>query len=127
MEVYEASISVKALGKRSIVNWKAHIEGDVQRLNDICEGTKQIFKQGLKSLLEVEPEVESTVSPKTEPAKIQKKIILSKPKIGISVSPLGVSQSEVICIFLHGIGGNRGNWDSKLKALGYVVPCVSID
>ena len=73
VEVYEASISVKALGKRSIVNWKAHIEGDVQRLNDICEGTKQIFKQGLKSLLEVEPEVESTVSPKTEPAKIQKK------------------------------------------------------
>ena len=127
VEVYEASISVKALGKRSIVNWKAHIEGDVQRLNDICEGTKQIFKQGLKSLLEVEPEVESTVSPKTEPAKIQKKIILSKPKIGISVSPSGVSQSEVICIFLHGIGGNRRNWDSQLKALGFVVPCVSID
>jgi len=127
VEYYEAVVSVKSVGKKSVVNWCAYIKGDRKSVPDICIGTKKIFKQGLDALLGIKLEIETKILSENEALDVQSRIISHQPKLGISISPPGISQSEVICIFLHGIGGNRSNWVPQLKALGHAVPCVSID
>ena len=127
IEFYRASVSVRSIGKNSVVSWRANISGEDSRLDEICSGTKEIFMQGLGALEDLQPVMDKEYLVNEDKLDFEDRQISDKPKLAISVYPYGVMQSNIICIFLHGIGGNRSNWVSQIKMLGKVLPCVSLD
>ena len=107
--------------------WQAEIDATPARVDDIAAGTKTIFKAGLAALatLEVTPSTPK-MSP-FAPVKIGFRRIGLSPSLAMNVAPADVEQAETLCIFLHGIGGHRSNWDAQMSAMGAHVPCVALD
>lgn len=109
----------------SRVFWRADISAARDNLSTISDGTKYIFTQGLKSLEEVKP---SNPSPKrTEPpAKLIRQTVGGTPRLSMLMSD-ALQDSDTAIIFLHGIGGNAGNWSKQLREFGRRFKVAALD
>lgn len=124
---YTAHFDVADSGDGSILTWSAEIEADQPRLKEIATGTKIIFDAGL-AFLSTQDQAAPVASPELpSPTMVQQSKLIQDPSLGISVAPAGLAQTETLCIYLHGIGGQRSNWQPQLAALGSVVPSVALD
>ncbi len=124
---YNARLQVADNGQGTTLCWQAEIEAVPERLEAITAGTKTVFDAGLEALCKqkhMEP-VPEPIFP--EPATIQSRKLGKSPELALDVSPAGLAEAEILCVYLHGIGGQRSNWDPQLAALGSVVPSVALD
>ncbi len=109
---YTAALVVEPTANGCIVIWAAEIEASPERAEHIATGTEAIFQMGLDTL--------NTLV--TEQQLIETIILPDWPKLALDVA----GQGE-LCLFLHGIGGNRTNWQGQLKALGPICQSVALD
>ena len=123
---YSAKVTVTPNGIGSTITWQASIDAKPDAAKAIASGTKAVFESGFTAL---ETPVMKNAPKQMDlpPAKTKSITLGSNPQLALTVSPYNLENTETICIFLHGIGGNRDNWDSQLEALGNQIPMVSLD
>ena len=112
---YSAEVRVAAGSKgKSVILWWAQIEASATRAFEIASGTKTILEKGLETLSE-------KFSGKSKPVS-SNFIIDNGQKLALTT----VGDGE-LCLFLHGIGGNRANWSRQLLEVSSFCRAVSMD
>lgn len=108
----------------SLVTMSAEIDATAKRAAEIAAGTKLVFDCGLAAL----PALTKAAPPApiTDPGPVpaQSITIDDLPKLALSVTP---DRTGPLCLFLHGIGGNRGNWDRQLGHAGAITRAAAMD
>jgi len=123
---YKARLKITASDQGSTLTWNANITASAARAPQIADGTRAIFEAGLETL--VKPTGVTAQAP--EPlgkSDIVHMTLGDTPRLGLSVAPEGLSKADTICLFLHGIGGNRRNWDDQVATLAGIMPTVALD
>jgi pimeloyl-ACP methyl ester carboxylesterase/AcrR family transcriptional regulator len=123
---YHARLKITGANGGSTLTWHADIEAAPARALEIAQGTKLVFDAGIAALAATGPQ-----KPKPKAAQVScttsTRILGDTPKLALTVAPEGLGQVKTLCLFLHGIGGNRTNWDAQLSALGLIMPMAALD
>jgi pimeloyl-ACP methyl ester carboxylesterase len=108
----------------SIVTMSAEIDALAARAGAIAGGTAAIFEIGLTSLSDTlgGPDVAPIQS--LAPVSFEPLVIDTLPQLALSVTP---QREGPLCLFLHGIGGNRHNWDRQLEVAGAQTRAAALD
>ncbi|MFM7443937.1 MAG: alpha/beta fold hydrolase, partial [Tabrizicola sp.] len=105
--------------------WTATVRAPAGRLGAICNGTRAVFEAGISALAQLSMPVKATVPEPKPPVAVESVIFDELPRLALSVTPdLGDGR---LCLFLHGIGGGRSNWDAQLRAVGGVMRAAALD
>ena len=136
-EAYDARLTLtEAADGGTAVLWSATISAEATRLGPICEGTRAVYQAGIAALAgevlarEKERELEGkkfhpmqqfTVLPKLPLTTV---ILDDLLRLALTVTP---PKPGPLCLFLHGIGGARGNWDGQLAAVAPVMRAAALD
>lgn len=131
-ERYQAEIRVTPSDKGgSRIEWRADITAPEGRAAAIAAGTKAIFEMGIEALAGPLPsEPAEVLSPAVrdgaEPAPLETMILDGSPRLALTVTP-GMERQGPLVLFLHGIGGGRGNWEDQLRAVAPLCRAASLD
>ncbi|AZO48721.1 MAG: alpha/beta fold hydrolase [Mesorhizobium sp.] len=109
----------------STLRWSARVEAASPRLQAICEGTKAIFEAGIAALSETTLATDAAEQPRPLPASAATRdiVIDGEPRLALTTT----DSDGPLCLFLHGIGGSRGNWLPQLAAAGGVMRAAALD
>ncbi len=123
---YHARLKITPSESGSTMTWNADITASAARAPAIANGTREIFEAGLNALT---PQQNPTpvVSELPNKSAVARLTIGDTPRLGLTVAPEGLDRADTICLFLHGIGGNRGNWDDQVASLAQIMPTVALD
>lgn len=126
-EAYDARVTVSpATGGGSVVGWSAVVRAPSSRLGPICEGTRAVYEAGIAAL---ESLAQSRISPPT-PFKVtplpplEDRRIDELPRLALTTAG---GPGRRLCLFLHGIGGSRHNWDHQVQVASGVMPAAALD
>lgn len=126
-EAYDARVTVSAASEGgSVVSWSAVVRAPSSRLGPICEGTRAVYEAGIAAL-EGRATAQKTrmdrfeVTPLPEP---RTRVVDDLPRLALSTAG---GAGRRLCLFLHGIGGNRDNWDQQVAVAGGVMPAAALD
>lgn len=121
---YDARLSVVETKSGSTVTMSSELTAPTGRAAEIARGTKEIFDDGTSIIAEC-ASLEPAITPaKLHPADITTQFIDSLPKLALSVAG---QKTKTLCLFLHGIGGNRTNWHDQLSAAAPYCQAASLD
>jgi pimeloyl-ACP methyl ester carboxylesterase len=124
-EAYDARITVTpAEAGGSVVSWTATIRAHKARLAAICAGTRAVYEAGIAALATA---ASTTAEPAdvTASASVEMLVFGDLPRLAVAVTPdLG---DDRLCLFLHGIGGGRTNWQSQLQVVGRTMRAAALD
>lgn len=124
-EAYDARVTVTpATGGGSVVGWSAVVRAPSARLGPICEGTKAVYEAGIAALAGLAGELPAP-GPLPAPVPVEAMVFDDLPRLALDVTP--DRGDGRLCLFLHGIGGARGNWREQLQAAGNVMRCAALD
>jgi pimeloyl-ACP methyl ester carboxylesterase len=110
----------------SVITMTAQITASASRATDIATGTKAIFDIGVKALAELA----EAATPREEPLATRHHVTLhdiyldEAPRLALTVTP---PKTDILCLFLHGIGGGRANWTAQLSESGAVMRSAALD
>lgn len=124
-EAYDARLSVTAgEGGGSVILWSAQVQASAARIGPICDGTRAVFQAGIAALegLAARPEADA---PLPEPVPVRSMFLDDLPRLALDVTP--PQGDSTLCLFLHGIGGGRGNWAAQLGLAGTVMHSAALD
>ncbi len=124
---YHAGIDITSTDNGgSIISWTAEVSATGARAKEIATGSAAIFHAGIDALagLSAAPPAAQdgarfNAGQKSSPLKIS-----GTPALTVSVSPRG---DGPLCLFLHGIGGSRCNWDAQLAVTGSIMRTAALD
>jgi pimeloyl-ACP methyl ester carboxylesterase len=125
-ESYDARLTVSPSDAGgSIVTWTATIAAPAARLTQICDGTRAVFQAGIDALRHA-PTTPAEPQPNAPaPLPLTDTTIDALPRLGLSLTP--DRGDGRLCLFLHGIGGNRRNWQAQLGAAGHHIRSAALD
>lgn len=123
---YHARLKITPNGAGSTLTWHADIDAAPARAKEIALGTAVVFETGIAALNTPTSPPDPTQQVPT-PCDTAPLIMNGTPRLGLTVAPDGLTSAKTLCVCLHGIGGNRHNWDKQLSALGNVMPMVALD
>ncbi len=111
-----------------VITMTATLAAPAPRAAEIAAGTKAIFDRGIAALAQL-AKAEGNPSPAappetTDPLAIETLLIDDLPRLAVSVTP---NKPGTLCLFLHGIGGERRNWDAQLQAVGPHMRAAALD
>lgn len=126
---YDAWLEVAAAdGGGSLMTWSARFAAPGARAAAIAAGTRRIFADGLAALA---ARAEAGGSPIAETSTVASRnvpletlVTERQPRLALIVTP---NRSGPLCLFLHGIGGGRGNWLPQLRAAGPIMQAAALD
>ena len=130
---YDANVTVQSGNEGECrVIWRASVvlrHGDVDAVAERTSATFQTAIDALTKLALDAPAAKLVSRPKSNTVRqsLETLRLKTSPRLGLSISPAGLEQADQVCIFLHGIGGNRTNWDSQVAAIAETVPCIAMD
>jgi pimeloyl-ACP methyl ester carboxylesterase len=122
---YDARLTVSAdADGGSVINWTADLIAPAMRAAEIASGTTAIFEMGIAALSGmVGAPLAAEVLP--DPVDVTTVTIDGLPRLVLTASPeLG---QDTLCLFLHGIGGGRGNWVEQVQLAGRVMRAAALD
>ena len=126
-EAYDARVTVSAAeGGGAVVSWSAVVRAPSSRLGPICEGTKAVYEAGIAALESLaqsrilQPEPGETVPV----VATEQRLIDDLPRLALTTAG---GPGRRLCLFLHGIGGNRDNWDQQVEVASGVMPAAALD
>ena len=124
-DAYDARLTISpAADGRSALTWTAEITAPATRIDAIARGTGAVFAAGAEALAKAEPRG-AMPDPLPPPAPLDTLTLDDLPRLALSVTlPVG---DDRLCLFLHGIGGHRGNWAAQLGAAGNVMRAAALD
>lgn len=120
---YDARLTVTPAEGGCTVMWTAQVQAPAHRLGGICEGTRAVFQAGIAALATAQPVPEETTLP--TPAPLSDHSFDTLPRLGLTATP--PTDDGRLCLFLHGIGGNRGNWRGQLGLAGTIMRAAALD
>lgn len=124
-EYYRARCSVEELASGDCrVTWSAEFAAPDHRIAGITEGTEAVLKAGLDALkgeLPPEPPIFLLRKP---PDTLTPATVTDAPQLAFTVSP---PMPGPLLLFLHGIGGNRGNWARQQRAMAQRLQTAALD
>ncbi len=126
-EAYDARVTISAGSEGgSVVSWSAVVRAPSSRLGPICEGTKAVFEAGIAALegLAQAPKARMDRFEATPLPEPQTRQIDDLPRLALTTAG---GPGRRLCLFLHGIGGNRDNWNLQLAAASGVMPAATLD
>ncbi|MDQ2065259.1 alpha/beta fold hydrolase [Xinfangfangia sp. CPCC 101601] len=126
-EAYDARVTVTDGSEGgAMVSWSAVVRAPAARLAEICEGTKAVFEAGIAVLETVSNAARPQMSRfEVIPTAETKALLVDDlPRLGLTTAG---GPGKRLCLFLHGIGGNRDNWDLQLNAASAVMPAAALD
>lgn len=123
---YKARLKITPNDTGSTLTWNAEIDASATHAGNIADGTRAIFNSGISTLStpqenKAPPQQSMSLSPMAHIT------VGQTPRLGLTVAPEGLETAKTICLFLHGIGGNRSNWDAQVAALAHFMPTVALD
>lgn len=126
VQSYDARLTVTPVGDGAIISMSADLLAPTPRAQEIADGTQAVFDSGTKALANlVPPDVAAKPAPlPVDPHDHEHIRIDSIPRLAFTI---GGQESDVLCLFLHGIGGNRLNWDQQLDALAPFARVAALD
>lgn len=107
---YAASFKVVPAGDSSEVLWTAELEAPEPRASDIAAGTEAVFAAGIASL--------------EAATMVQSVVIAGQPELAVLHS---APKPGPLVLFLHGIGGNKGNWVRQIGAASHSHEVAALD
>jgi len=126
-EAYDARVTVSAAeGGGAVVSWSAVVRAPSSRLGPICEGTKAVYEAGIAALESLaqsrilQPEPGETVPV----VATKERLIDDLPRLALTTAG---GPGRRLCLFLHGIGGNRDNWNQQVAVASGVMPAAALD
>ena len=133
---YRAKLSVSVESETEcLVSMSAELSAESPRSAQIATGTKAIFEHAIntiRALTEGSQSIESkeTLDEETLPSafgfpKATTQIISGSPSL--VVSRTDGPREDIVCLFLHGIGGSKDNWQMQLMAVAPYCTAVSLD
>lgn len=127
VDSYDARLSVAGAGEGAAVTMSARFSAPTARADAIAEGTRAVFEAGTEALAGLGgegavPDVMPGAVPSEVP--IRTRMLDDLPRLALSHVE---GPGRTLCLFLHGIGGNRGNWDGQLRAVAPVMRAAAID
>ena len=136
-KAYDARLTLtKAADGGTAVEWSATISAEAMRLGAICEGTRAVYQAGIAALAGAvlardkervaerqtfHPMQQFTLRPKLPQTPLT---LPGPPRLALTTTP---PKPGPLCLFLHGIGGARGNWDAQLAAVAPVMRAAALD
>ena len=125
-EAYDARITVTAAeGGGTLVGWSAVVKAPPARLGPICDGTRAVYEAGIAALAGLAVGADVTPDPLPPPVPVETMIFNDLPRLALDVTP--DRGDGRLCLFLHGIGGARGNWRDQLAVAGAVMRSAALD
>lgn len=126
-EHYDARLSVSRAEKGgSAILMSASLSARADRARDIAAGTEAIFEDAVAALAAAAeagaPQIPD--APLPEAAPIHSQMIDALPRLALDVTP---ERDGPLCLFLHGIGGARQNWQRQLAAIGHQTRAAALD
>lgn len=113
LDSYTGLVKVETLSADSSkLTWSAEIKAE--QASQIAKGTKAVFEMGLAKLTNI-----------IQDNAIQTQFIQTSSE-GAKLAIDSAGKGE-LCLFLHGIGGNRSNWSNQLVALSESCQAVALD
>lgn len=126
-ERYDARLGVAAAEKGgSLITMSASIVARANRVKEIAMGTEAIFKDAVAALAAA-AETGATPAaraPLSSGVTSQRQLIDNLPRLAIEVTP---HKDGPLCLFLHGIGGSRLNWQPQLAVIGDQTQTAAMD
>ena len=121
---YAGRMSVSASEQGgSLVTMSAEVEAVAARAGEIAEGTKAIFEMGLEALEGLQC-VAKGAAEDVQGVPVTPLILDTPPQLALDVTP---AREGPLCLFLHGIGGNRSNWQSQVGLAGTLTRAAALD
>lgn len=124
---YDARLTVTPQDGASRIDWTAEIEAPDGRAQEIAEGTRFVFETGIAGLREAldrPAQGASGASASAGEGGFETLVIPGPARLALSVTG---ETDEPVILFLHGIGGNRRNWDKQLQALAPFARVAALD
>lgn len=123
---YDARLTVGPSEKGgSVMTWTADISAPVSRAAEIAGGTKAIFEAGLAALAGLAGKgVPLPEAAPAGPVALESVYIDDLPRLALTVTP---PKDGPLCLFLHGIGGGRRNWQPQLLAAAGIMRAAALD
>lgn len=130
-DAYDARLSVQPDdADGSILSMTAVMSAAPGRVDEMAEGTQAVFDTGLAALVaSAGTPLPQTGAPDLPMAEISTRMIDDLPRLGLSVAGLNADGKAdgTLCLFLHGIGGNRTNWHAQVATMGAMMPTAALD
>jgi len=120
---YTARLTISPTVDGSVIHWSAEIVASPTRATEIANGTKPIFEAGINAL-SAALAAPATPEPSLPDAPLQTRILPGTPQLALTHTP---AKPGPLILFLHGIGGARGNWDAQLQAVGNYAQAAALD
>ncbi len=139
VDLYNAQLSVSpGEGGGSVITMSAELSAPDGRAEEIAAGTQAIFDDGVQSLAKVSspdairdassempaPEADAPIKPGNNYASTEVLTLDTRPNLTLSLTR---PKSGPLCLFLHGIGGARTNWDAQLTATAPHTRAAALD
>lgn len=125
---YAARLSVTADGQGgSVITMSATLTAPMPRAAQIAAGTTAIFEAGIAALAaQAETGGRADMAPVVgpDPVPVVTEFIDGAPRLAVSVTP---DRPGPLCLFLHGIGGHRSNWDAQLPVAAGHMRAAALD
>ncbi|MCC6008955.1 MAG: alpha/beta fold hydrolase [Rhodobacteraceae bacterium] len=128
VESYAARISLDetADGGTALL-WSAEIRAPEARLAAICAGTEAVFEAGIAWLSGNAARLPQRPVPDLPPPSggvLEERLLEGTPRLALTCAAGGAGP---LVLFLHGIGGNRTNWEAQLRAVAPLAPAAALD
>lgn len=123
---YSARLTVAPAKDGASVMMNATLSAPASRAQEIAEGTQAIFDDAVVTIgrLAKTAAPEAGAQAQKTHHEITTVAIDSLPQLAVSVAG---TASKTLCLFLHGIGGNRKNWSAQLQAVAPVCQAAALD
>lgn len=125
-EHYEGEIRLEADPEGgSTIRWHARLRAPEGRADQIADGTRAIFDMGLKALADMVITSPARRMPFADDGITIEPVTLDgAPRLTLDVTD---KKPGPLLLFLHGIGGARGNWQAQLKAMAPHCQAAALD
>jgi len=128
---YSARLSVLPESKNQCrVLMSAQLNAPAPRAAQIAAGTKAIFDSAInaiKTLKQSESPSTSTIGTTPSLAEVAPHTETIEGSPALAIARIDGPITDTVCLFLHGIGGNKSNWQQQLRCVAPYCTAVALD
>lgn len=127
VQSYDARLSIAVSADNgSVVSMSAELSAPMLRAQEIADGTKAILDDGTRTIAKraISATPADAALPTSREIKLERIELDDLPHLVLSAS---AGESDTICLFLHGIGGNRTNWTAQFAAVAPFCQAAAMD
>jgi pimeloyl-ACP methyl ester carboxylesterase len=126
VQSYDARLTVTPSSAGSTITMNAELTAPTPRAEEIAAGTQVVFDMGTQAIAELALDEAGIPNKAVSPPQmtLTHDQIDNCPQLAFTH---GGKDSDTLCLFVHGIGGNRTNWTEQLRAMAPYARVAALD